>query len=122
MNALPPCGLYRTRAALGDAVGTGLLVYFHNHGNPGPGVYLPSGWAHNKAQWHEHGVTLPPSSEAPPLEPLPAEGFYRVREPFDCCEKGCRTFEETLLVQLGYNASAEPILFVPEWGKDGLFV
>jgi len=38
-----------------------------------------------------------------------------VREPFTCCEKRCRLYEADLLVQLGYDASAQPLLFVPEW-------
>lgn len=48
------------------------------------------------------------------LQPLPPEGFYRVAESFHCCEKQCRLFERDALLQLGYNADADPILFVPE--------
>lgn len=36
-----PCGLYRTTRPIPDAVPAGVLVYYHNHGDPGPGVYLP---------------------------------------------------------------------------------
>lgn len=95
-------------------------MYFHNHGEPGPGLYLPSGWNVNRARWHSHGTTLPDPQWAEHLEPLLAEGLYRVRSAFTCCEKNCRTFEEELLVQLGYNGTAEPILFVPEWTAAGL--
>ena len=35
MSSLPPCGLYRTRRALGTSIPEGRLVYFHNHGDPG---------------------------------------------------------------------------------------
>jgi hypothetical protein len=119
MSSLPPCGLYRTRRALGPHIPEGCLVYFHNHGEPGPGVYLPSGWSVNRARWHEKGTPLPDPQWAEHLEPLPAEGLYRVRQPFTCCEKRCRNFEEELLVQLGYNGQAEPILFVPEWTETG---
>ncbi|ADO74546.1 hypothetical protein [Stigmatella aurantiaca] len=120
MSPLPPCGLYRTRQALGSHISEGRLVYFHNHGDPGPGLYLPSGWSQNRAHWHTRGTTLPTPDWAEHLEPLPDEGFYRVREPFFCCEKRCQNFEEEQLVQLGYNGAAEPILFVPEWGAAGL--
>ncbi|MDY7233099.1 hypothetical protein [Hyalangium rubrum] len=120
MSSLPPCGLYRTRRALGDTIAEGRLVYFHNHGDPGPGLYLPSGWSVNRARWHSRGTTLPDAQWAEHLEPLPAEGLYRVREGFVCCEKRCRTFEEEALVQLGYNGTAEPILFAPEWTATGL--
>jgi hypothetical protein len=60
-------------------------------------------------------------TEASALAPVAAEGFYRVVEPFHCCEKECRRYENDALVQLGYDASAQPILFSPEI-RDGLFV
>ena len=120
MDPLPPCGLYRTTGPLADAVPSGRLVYFHNHGEPGPGVYLPSGWSSNRATFHSQGTTLTDLSWAGTLQPLAAEGLYRVVEAFTCCEKQCRTFEPDLLVQLGYDAEAHPILFVPEWKDEGL--
>src|SRR5262245_7482605 len=98
MADLPPCGIYRTTRALGDDVPAGRLVFFHRHGDPGPGVYLPSGWTANRARWHEHGHTIPSTDWADSLVPLPAEGFYRVREEFTCCAKNCRTYEVDLLV------------------------
>ncbi len=120
MASLPPCGLYRTRRALGTHLPEGRLVYFHNHGDPGPGLYLPSGWVANRARWHAHGTTLPDAAWAENLEPLPPEGLYRVLTAFPCCAKNCRTYEAEQLVQLGYNGAAEPILFVPEWTEQGL--
>jgi hypothetical protein len=122
MATLPACGLYRTREALEDHVPQGRLVYFHNHGDPGPGVYLPSGWSLNRAQWHDTGHTIPSPDWASTLAPLPSEGLYRVTETFTCCAKACRTYEPDLLVQLGYNAAAEPLLFVPEWTDSGLAI
>jgi hypothetical protein len=119
MSDLPPCGLYRTRRALGE-IPAGKLVSFHNHENPGVGIYEPSGWHQNRARFHTHGTPVPDRSWAEDgLEPLPPEGFYRVVDSFECCEKGCRTFERELLVQLGYDADARAILFVPEWGQNG---
>jgi hypothetical protein len=110
---LPPCGLYRTRGPIGS-IPEGRLVYFHNHGDPGPGLYLPAGWKANRMQPDGRGTLLPSPEDVRWLEPLPAEGFYRVSEPFFCCAQRCRSFEAEQLVQLGYNGSAEAIVFVPE--------
>jgi hypothetical protein len=110
---LPPCGLYRTRAAIG-AIPTGRLVFFHNHGDPGPGLYLPSGWKRNRVELQQRGQTLEDLDLLKHLEPLPPEGLYRVIEPFFCCERKCREFETEALVELGYNGDGEPILFLPE--------
>ncbi len=120
-ETLPPCGIFRTLEAIG-AIPAGRLVYFHNHGSPGPGVYLPVAWHNNRAQFADHGHTLPAPFEASAekLQPLLAEGLYRVTEAFFCCESQCRKFDETLLVQLGYNGAAEAILFVPEWTQKGI--
>ena len=110
---LPPCGLYVTRAPIAN-VPAGRLVYFHDHGDPGPGIYLPSRWVANRARFDQPGTVLPSPEDASNLEPLPHEGFYRVGEPFHCCAKKCRLFEADLLVQLGYDGAATPILFIPE--------
>jgi hypothetical protein len=110
---LPPCGLYRTRAVIG-AIPAGRLVFFHNHGDPGPGLYLPSGWKRNRVELQPRGQTLEDPDLLKHLEPLPPEGFYRVIEPFFCCERKCREFETDALVELGYNGDGQPILFVPE--------
>jgi len=122
MADLPPCGIYRTGRPLGDHVPAGRLVFFHRHGDPGPGVYLPRGWTGNRARWHEQGHTIPSTEWAATLIPLPPEGLYRVREAFTCCARRCRTYEPDLLVQLGYDAAARPLLFVPVWTDTGLAV
>jgi hypothetical protein len=118
---LPPCGLYVTRVAIAS-VPAGRLVYFHNHGDPGPGIYLPSGWTGNRARFEARGHTLPSLEDADGLEPLSPEGFYRVAAAFTCCPKECRRFEPDELVQLGYNGAAQPILFTPQLGDGGLSV
>lgn len=110
---LPPCGLYRTIGKIGH-VEAGRLVYFHNHGEPGPGVYLPTEWKHNRAVFDRQGHTIDDPGLVRYLQPLPREGFYRVVDSFHCCEKQCQRFETDALLQLGYNSNAEPILFVPE--------
>ena len=110
---LPPCGLYRTTGPIG-AIPAGRLVYFHNHGEPGPGLYLPSGWKANQVELQTRGVLLPTPEDVHLLEPLPPEGFYRVTDAFHCCAQRCRSFEPEQLLQLGYNGNGEAIAFVPE--------
>ena len=110
---LPPCGLYRTTGPVGS-IPSDRLVYFHNHGDPGPGLYLPASWTGNRVKLQERGTLLPSPEDVRWLEPLPPEGFYRVTETFFCCEKRCRSYEPETLIQLGYNGSGEAIAFVPE--------
>lgn len=118
----PPCGIYRTTRPIGDAVPAGIMVFYHNHGEPGPGVYTVLQWKNNKAVFHEGGTTVPDEQYARSLEPLAPEGFYRVVEPFYCCEKKCQLYEEDVLVQLGYNGDAEALLFIPELIEGALVV
>ena len=108
-----PCGLYRTTVPTLDGIQADRLVYYHNHGNPGPGVYYPERWVNNRAVFSEKGLTIPSPDYALSLEPLPEEGFYKVEARFYCCEKECREFKFGELVQLGYNGGADPILFLP---------
>ncbi|MGE0550948.1 MAG: hypothetical protein AB7O24_15185 [Kofleriaceae bacterium] len=113
MIKLPPCGLYRTVKPIGS-IESGRLVYFHNHGDPGPGCYFPDGWNHNRAHFASKGVTLASDFDASALHALPAEGFYRVTSEFFCCAKQCVKYQTDQLVQLGYNGAGKPLLFVPE--------
>ncbi len=119
MSAHPPCGMYRTTQPLGE-IPAGRLVYFHNHGNPGAGVYLPRGWSFNRVLWHDRGNVVPGPEWSETLYPLAAEGLYRVASSFTCCEKKCVTFQPDQLVQLGYDGEGRAILFTPEWGTAGL--
>ena len=107
------CGIYRTRAAIGG-VPEGRLVYFHDHGDPGTGVYLPERWIGNRARFQATGTTLPARTRPEAvLAPLPREGLYRVMRTFFCCAERCREYQPDTLVQLGYDAAATPILFLP---------
>lgn len=122
--SLPPCGYYRTLQKIGP-VASGKLVYFHNHGDPGPGIYLPGEWSGNRAIFKEKGHTLPAPVLASPssyLHPLADEGYYRVRRPFHCCEQRCFRFDVNTLVQLGYDGDAQAILFIPHEVDGGLEV
>jgi hypothetical protein len=112
---LPPCGLYRTTEKIGD-IPANRLVYFHNHGNPGAGVYFPEKWVTNRAQFSPQGTVVPKDFDGKGLMALPAEGFYRVLAPFHCCEKKCREFQTDSFVQLGYNGEGKALMFVPELG------
>ena len=116
---LPDCGLYRTTADIGP-VPAGRLVYFHNHGEPGPGIYLPDSWQHNRAIFSKKGNTLPDDDAALNLEALAPEGLYRVQSAFTCCSRNCHNYEVGLLTQLGYDGKGQAILFVPEWTERGL--
>jgi len=113
MEGLPECGLYRTTVASIDGILADRLVYFHNHGSPGPGVYYPDDWVDNRAVFSGKGYQIPSPDFARTLRPLPAEGFYYVANPFFCCAKECREFRAGELVQLGYNRFGQPILFMP---------
>ena len=113
MAELPPCGLYRTTQAIGG-VPADRLVYFHNHGDPGAGVYFPEKWTHNRAHFSPKGQTVPPDFDPGSLVPLPAEGFYHFKVTSFCCEKKCVKFEPDQLVQLGYNGAGKALIFAPE--------
>jgi hypothetical protein len=112
-GVLPRCGLYRTVAPIGS-VPPGRLVYFHDHGDPGPGVYFPERWTANRAHFSPKGTALPLVFDPSALLALPAEGFYRVASAFFCCEKQCVRFEPEAFVQLGYNGAGRALLFAPE--------
>jgi hypothetical protein len=120
-GVLPPCGLYRTVSSIGD-VSAGRLVYFHNHGDPGPGLYFPERWTANRAHFSPKGAALPIMFDPSALVALPAEGFYRVAAAFFCCEKRCVRFEPDAFVQLGYNGAGRALLFVPELADGAIAV
>jgi len=121
MSKLPDCGLYRTVAPIGG-IPAGRLVYFHNHGDPGPGFYIPESWSNNRARFAAKGNTAPPDFDPKALHALPAEGFYRVTAPFFCCEKQCVRYEPDMFVQLGYTGAGKPLVFLPELGVHGMAI
>ncbi|MBN2724250.1 MAG: hypothetical protein JXR95_09285 [Deltaproteobacteria bacterium] len=115
-----PCGLYKTTKKIGENIPENALVYYHNHGDPGPGCYPPEKWNNNKAVFSKKGYVLPDIKDAKSLIPLPSEGFYRVAKNFYCCDNKCRLFERDTLIQLGYNGMGEPIAFIPVWTEKGI--
>lgn len=119
--ALPPCGLYRTVTAVAG-VPAETLVYFHNHGDPGPGIYVPERWTHNRAHFSPRGYTVPADFDGAALKALPREGFYRVAATFFCCAKKCVSFAPDAMVQLGYNGAGKALLFQPEYAGGSITV
>lgn len=118
---LPPCGLYRTSKPIGS-IEAGRLVYFHNHGDPGPGVYPPESWSANRAKFSSGGTVIPAGFDYKSLRALPPEGFYRVKKQFYCCDKQCMKFEPEAFVQLGYNGSGKALVFIPELGGSAIAI
>lgn len=116
---LPDCGIYRTTNQIAG-IPAERLVYFHNHGDPGPGLYLPEEWNGNVVQFSHKGRTVQDLALIHTLEPLRPEGLYRVLEEFTCCEKRCHSYATEQLVQLGYNAAGNAMLFVPRWTTEGI--
>lgn len=113
---LPPCGIYRTVKQIAG-IEPNRFVYFHNHGNPGPGLYFPEKWNANRAVFSANGTTVPEDFDPRSIRSLPTEGFYRVAKAFHCCEKKCTEFEPDQLLQLGYNGNGRGILFTPEYSN-----
>jgi len=113
--------MYRTTQKIGG-IEAGKLVYFHNHGNPGPGLYQPEKWNQNRAQFSPKGMTVPEGFDGSGLQPLPADGFYRVTEDFHCCAKQCVKFQTNVFVQLGYNGDGKALVFVPQLGVGGISI
>ncbi len=113
---LPPCGIYRTVKQIAG-IEPDRFVYFHNHGNPGPGLYFPEKWNANRAVFSANGTTVPEDFDPRSIRSLPNEGFYRVTKSFHCCEKKCTQFEPDQMLQLGYNGNGRGILFQPEYAN-----
>ncbi len=113
---LPPCGIYKTLESIGK-IPEHRLVYFHNHGNPGPGLYLPEGWHQNRASFSSQGHILENLEDVTHLAPLLPEGFYRATR--ELVLKDNARIEKETFVQIGYNGEANAILFLPRVGIDG---
>lgn len=112
---LPACGLYRTTAPLPgneDSVPAGRLVMFHNHSDDGrPIVLLPESNINNVWSYTDRGVLVEPDW-ALGLDALLPEGLYSFSQHFHP-EQG-KVVAQGQLVQLGYNAHGEPIVFFPQ--------
>lgn len=119
---LPPCGLYRTTEPLPnkeDWVRENLLVYFHNHSQQGPPLLLlPSSNVDNRWTFHEKGYLVRETDYVQTLVSLMDEGFYILNEPIYLSDD--EFIPERTLVELGYNRSAEPILFMGKFEDNAI--
>lgn len=115
-QGLPPCGLYKTTGPIQideSRIKEGLLVSFHNHSDQGPPIILlPEKNVHNRWTFQNRGYLIKDKSLMHSLKPLKAEGLYRVRESFQ--PNNTQLVSKNALVQLGYTAKAEPIIFLPQ--------
>lgn len=111
---LPPCGLYKTTEPLPNKeqwVREELLVYFHNHSEQGPPLLLlPSSNEHNRWSFHDKGYLIREAEYVETLVSVEDEGFYILTEPLYISDE--EFIPERMLVELGYNRSADPILFM----------
>jgi len=114
-----PCGLYLATAGIPGRLDAGTVVFYHNHGDLGPGVYTIDRYEGNRAVFSDRGVPLPYSGYERTLRALLPEGLYLVRETFSCCARQCQVFEKGTLVQLGYRRDGTPLLFSVVWQADG---
>lgn len=120
---LPPCGLYRTTEPLPGKeqwVRSDMLVYFHNHSQQGPPLLLlPAENRHNRWHFHEKGYLVREPGYVETLERLKDEGLYVLDEPIYLSRE--EFIPEETLVQLGYNRSADPILFLGKFEDNAIF-
>lgn len=113
-----PCGLYRTTRAVEvtpRTVEPPALVFLHDHAPDLPEVRLPVRNEHNR--WHfaatGHAVD---DDFVTSLVRLRTEGLYRLREHVHLADE--RVAAASSLVQLGYTARAEPLIFFPQVASD----
>jgi hypothetical protein len=120
---LPPCGLFRTAEPLPGKeqwVRAGMLVYFHNHSQQGPPLLLlPAENKKNRWVFHEKGYLIREPGFVESLEPLKDEGLYVLTEPIYLSRE--EFIPEQTLIQLGYNRSADPILFLGQFEDNTIF-
>ena len=113
----PPCGLYKTTIPLGgkeEWVRENLLVYFHNHSQQGPPlVLLPASNTNNRWTFHDKGYLIRDEGYVDSIVPVMPEGYYTLTEAIYLSHE--EMIPDQTLVQLGYNRSADPILFLAEF-------
>ena len=114
---LPDCGLYRTSRALPnaeDTVPAGMLVNFHNHSEQNmPVLHLPMFNTFNRWQWSAEPTFIRQLSWIDSLQRIPTEGFYTLRKEV-AFNDGKSKWPKGSLVQLGYDKTARPILFIAQ--------
>jgi len=120
-SELPPCGLYKTGVSLPgheEDVPAGRLIYFHNHSEKGPPLVLnPQSNTHNRWLFQGQGWLVEDPGFIGALEPLLSEGLYTVSGQHLHISRD-EIVPERSLVQLGYNRSADTILFVGKFEEN----
>lgn len=115
------CGLYKATRPIpagSESIAPPRLVYYHNHSQQGGSmVLLPDVNTNNHWTFKDKGFLVTDADFIEGLEPLKAQGLYRVREHFHPNDE--QVVNTNALVQLGYNGEADPILFFPK-GLEGL--
>jgi hypothetical protein len=110
--AQPSCGLYRTTRALNTEVPAGILVNFHNHSEDGaPVVHLPAFSTFNRWQWEKKSHPVRERAWLESLRPLLLEGYYILQAELTIDDA---KWPARSLVQLGYDRSGTPILFLAQ--------
>ena len=114
------CGLYRATKPIpagSDTIAPPRLVYYHNHSQQDSSmVLLPDVNEENRWSFKEKGFLISDAGFIEGLEPLKAQGLYRMREHFHPNDD--QVVNANALVQLGYDAQGDPILFFPK-GVEG---
>ncbi len=121
MFELPNPGLYRTTQPMPgqeEQIPANALVFVGQADNGG-GMFVvrPGANRRNRWFWGEPTTPLRSPTWSKTLKPLPAEGFYVLPQTMEL-EGGGRWLQGAI-VQLGYNAEGQGILFVAEWKEDG---
>jgi len=121
MFDLPDPGLYRTTQAMPgheEQIPANALVFVgQSAGGGAMFVVRPGANRRNRWFWGEPTVPLRSPTWSKTLKPLPSEGFYVLPQSLEL-EGGGRWLQGAI-VQLGYNAEGQGILFVAEWKEDG---
>lgn len=111
-------GIYKTTKYLPGfeaQVAPNMLVLIRTDGEFAPAsVLLPVSNQNNQWRFQMPGIKIPAASLnwAETLQKVPHEGFYRMRKEFTFGDQG--RWLENAIVQLGYNRSADPILFIAQ--------
>lgn len=107
------CGLHRTTRPLeGTAVGEDLVVSFHDHAGRAF-VHLPMRNELNRWTWRADPIPVHDREWIETLEPLPPEGFYVLHDELSSPNARAK-WPRGALVQLGYDRSGNPILFLAQ--------
>jgi hypothetical protein len=115
------CGLYRSRVPLrheGVAVPPDRLVYLHDHRpEEWPRLHLPETLLAGGWRFEENGFDVTDAAFLQELLPLPAEGWYSLRQAVHTGADGDAPLPARALVLVGYNRQGHCILFPAQFGE-----